>query len=96
MVTMTLDQRTNKKGKIWGGIVCVPVACEIPTDFPNRVNLWKSVTMLWVLENTAVDRCFDQTCLVSRSVIKLPVVRSSNGDITFIVNKHTTIELSAP
>ena len=89
---MTLDQGTNKKGKIWGSIVYVPVACEFLTDFPNGINMWEGVTMLWVLENTAVNRCFDQAGLVSCSVIKLPVVRSSNGDITFIVNKHTTME----
>jgi len=28
----------------------------------------------------------------SCSVIKPPVVRSSNGNITFILNKHTTME----
>ena len=89
---VTLDQGTNEKGKIWVGIVCAPAACEFLTDFPNRVNMWKIVTMLWVLENTVVNRCFDQACLVSCSVIKPPVVRSSNGDITFIVNKHTTME----
>ena len=76
---VTLDQGTNKKGKIWGDIVCVPVACEFLTDLPNRVDMWKIVTMLWVLENTVVNRCFDQACLVSCSVIKPPVVCSSNG-----------------
>ena len=87
---VTLDQGTNKKSKIWGGIVCAPAACEFLTDFPNRVNMWKSVTMLWVLEYTVVNRCFDQARLVSCSVIKLPVVCSSNGDITFIVNKRSS------
>ena len=48
--------------------------------------------MIWVLENTVVNRCFNQACLVTLSVIKFPVVRSSNGDITFIVDKQTTME----
>ena len=90
---VTLDQGTNKKSKIWGGIVCAPAACEFLTDFPNRVNVWKIVTMLWVLEDTVINRCFDQACLVSFRVIKLPVVCSSNGDITFVVNKQTTMKL---
>ena len=42
---VTLDQGTNKKGKIWGGIVCVPVACEFLTDFPNRVIFF--LTPVW-------------------------------------------------
>ena len=49
--------------------------------------------MIWVLENTAVNRCFNQACLITLSVIELPVVRSSNSDITFVVNKHATMEI---
>ena len=48
--------------------------------------------MIWVLENTAVNRCFNQACLITLGVIELPVVRSSNSDITFVVNKHATME----
>ena len=48
--------------------------------------------MIWVLENTVVNRCFNQACLVTLSVVKFPVVRSSNSDITLVVNKHATME----
>ena len=48
--------------------------------------------MIWVLENTVVNRCFNQACLVTLSVIEFPVVRSSNSDITLVVNKHATME----
>ena len=48
--------------------------------------------MIWVLENTVVNRCFNQACLVTLSVIEFPVVRSSNSDITLVANKHATME----
>ena len=63
MVTGDTRSGIKRKRQNLGGIVCVPAACEFLTDFPNRVYMWKIVTMLWVLENTVVNRCFDQACL---------------------------------
>ena len=38
---MTLNQGTNKKSRIWGGIVRAPAACEFRIDFPDRINMWE-------------------------------------------------------
>ena len=87
---ITLKQRAEEKRKISVAIIRAPAVCKLRIDASNGVDMWETVTMLRVLEEAIVDRCFDQASLISCGVFKSPVMCCCNGYVTFVVNKHTT------